>query len=216
VAELKKRPAAAGKRARPGALVVGVCGGIGSGKSTVAHLLRELGARVVDADAISHDVLEEADVKQTVLQKWGKDLLTETGKIDRAKLGQAVFAKSEDVQELERLMHPRVRARMLKEIEMARKAPSVKVVVIDAPLILEGGLTTWCDALVFVDSARSARLSRLARRHGWDEETVTRREREQMPVEEKRRKCDHVVENFGSLEDLQRRVKELYDVLASA
>ena len=211
-----KKSTATDKRARPDARVVGLCGGIGSGKSTVAQLLRELGARVVDADAISHEVLEEPDVKQTVLRRWGRDLLTPAGKIDRVKLGKAVFATSEDVKDLERLIHPRVRAHMLRQIEGARRDPSVKVVVIDAPLILEGGIAGWCDTLVFVDSARTARLSRVAQRHGWDEATATRREEEQLPVEEKRRKCDRVVENFGSLEDLQRHVKELYDVLATS
>ncbi len=196
--------------------VVGLCGVIGSGKSTVARILSELGAKVVDADALSHEVLEEPDVKQIVLRKWGKDLLTKTGRIDRAKLGKAVFAKSGDLKELEQMIHPRVRARMLKEVEAGRKDPRVKVVVIDAPLILESGLASWCDALVFVDAARSVRLTRLAKRRGWNEETVAQREREQMPVEQKRRTCDHVIENFGTLEDLQRPVKKLYDLLARA
>ena len=215
-ASARLRRATAGKPARLGARVVGLCGGIGSGKSTVAHLLGKLGAKVIDADALAHEVLDEPGVKQIVLQKWGKDLLTQTGKIDRTKLGGAVFVKCEDVRELERLVHPRVRARMLKEIEAGRNDPSVKLVVIDAPLILEGGLTNWCDVLVFVDATRSARLARLSRRHGWDEETVAQRERAQMRLEEKRRKCDLVVGNLGSMEDLQRRVKELYHLLAGA
>jgi dephospho-CoA kinase len=136
--------------------------------------------------------------------------------VSRAKLGQKVFEKAEELRELERLIHPRVKARMLQEIEAAREEARVRLIVIDAPLLFEAGLAAWCDHRIFVDAPRSARLGWLARRQGWDEAAVEKRERAQLPLEEKRSKSDYFVGNFGSMEGLERQVSELYEVLTSA
>jgi dephospho-CoA kinase len=192
------------------ARVVGLCGAVGSGKSAVAHIMRELGACVIDADAIAHEMLEDIEVKQSVKRRWGQTVLDERGRVDRRKLGEKVFSSSEELRELEKLIHPRVRARMLKDIEAARRDPQTSAVVIDAPLILEAGLDSWCDTLVFVDAPHAVRLARVARRHGWDQAEMDRRERSQLPVEEKRKRADHVLENASSMDELRRRVEEIY------
>ena len=190
--------------------VVGLCGAVGSGKSAVAHIMRDLGAWVIDADAIAHEMLEDVEVKQSVTLRWGHGVLDERGRVDRRKLGKKVFDSGEELRELEKLIHPRVRTRMLKDIEAARRDPQTSAIVIDAPLILEAGLDSWCDTLVFVDAPRPVRIARVARRHGWDQDEMDRRERAQLPLEEKRKRADHVLENASSMDELRRRVEEIY------
>ena len=206
--------------AKHGILVVGLCGAVGAGKSAVAHVLRELGATVIDADSIAHEVLDEPETTQAVTRRWGRQVLDARGRIDRAKLGAEVFDTPEERKDLERLVHPRVRARMLKQIEEARKNQGTQsgivspcLIVIDAPLLLEAELETWCDHVVFVDAPREARLARLNRHHGWDEATVQKREAAQLAPEEKRRRSDYVIENFGALEELRGKALKLWELL---
>jgi dephospho-CoA kinase len=193
-------------------IVIGLLGGIASGKSTVAGLLAGLGAKVVDADRIAHEVLWDQDVAAAIAAEFGAEVLDETGRPDRRRLGDAVFDDPGKLERLEAIVHPRVRERMEEEIAAAFSA-GIRAVVLDVPLLLESELTGITDTLVHVRASREARDRRAAANRGWSRGEVERREHRQTPVDEKQRRADHVIENEGSLEDLELRVRELWKLL---
>ena len=195
------------------AIVIGLCGGIGSGKSTVARLFAESGAAVIDADRIAHEVLRDEDVKRAIGERWGAEVIGPDGEIDRVSLGGKVFAEDADAQELNDLVHPRIRERMGRELAAAGRRGGV--IVIDAPLLLEAGLGEWCDALVFVEAPKAAREGRVRRRHGWTPEDLARREARQMDPEAKHAGCDFTIDNGGALSRTGAVVRELYEQLTS-
>ncbi len=201
------------------AIVIGLCGGIGSGKSTVAKLLAESGAAMIDADSIAHEVLKAEDVKRAIGERWGMEVIGPDGEVDRAALGRRIFcenagnAEGSDARELEELVHPRIRARMDCELATAREGGGV--IVIDAPLLFEAGLDELCDALVFVAAAEDVREERVGRRHGWTPTELARRQARQMTLEAKRAKCGFSIDNSGALTRTAAMVGELYDRLTS-
>lgn len=187
-------------------VIIGLLGGIASGKSTVARMLAALGARVVDADRIAHRVLEEPEVAAEVGAALGTEVLAAGGKPDRARIGAVVFADPDRRRALEGILHPLILRRIREELAAAGDADAV---VLDAPLLLEGGLAELADLLVFVDASGTERTRRAGER-GWSPDELARREAGQREPEEKRRLATHVVRNDGSIEELEVRVKELY------
>ena len=195
-------------------VVVGLLGGVGSGKSSVARTFERLGALVLDADREAHRVLEEPAVVAGLEERFGPGVLDPAGGIDRGALASLVFGPgaTERRRFLEGLVHPRVLAR----IEAALTGPEAAargLVVLDVPLLLESGLGERCDHLVFVDASEKTRLARCATNRDWDAEEVSRRERAQTSVAEKRAQADHVLDNDGSEQDLERGVQALFDIL---
>src|SRR5262249_21047205 len=168
-------------------IVVGVVGGIGSGKSQVTRLLAEAGAEVVSGDALGHEALRQPEVREQVVRRWGAGVLGPDGEIDRKKLGGIVFAEPSQLRELEALVHPWIKRRIREEVDAAR-ARGVPLVVLDAAIMLEAGWEGACDEVLFVDVPRALRLERLARQGGWTEKEVEARERAQWPLEEKARR----------------------------
>ena len=134
-------------KSRP--IIVGVAGGIGSGKSMFASAMKGLGCVVVDADAAAHEVLQQPDIQETLASWWGSDVRSADG-VDRAKIAQIVFQDPEARRKLEGLVHPRVEAMCRGRIDGAE--PARGVVVLDAPLLFEAGLDAWCDCVVFIDN----------------------------------------------------------------
>jgi dephospho-CoA kinase len=199
-----------GPRAR--SLVLGVLGGIASGKSAVAALLAGPGGVVIDADRLARDVLAQPEVEAEIGAAFGKEVLRPDGSIDRARLGARVFASPADRERLESFTHPRIRARIRAELDAARAA-SVPRIVLDVPLLLENDdrhhLAAECDALVFVDADERVRDARAVAERGWPVGEVARRERTQMPLSQKRARADHVIENRGSKRDLEREVERV-------
>jgi dephospho-CoA kinase len=189
-------------------LTIGLVGGIASGKSAVSAALARRGAVVFDADKIGHLVLEEPAVRNELVRRWGNQILSENAKIDRSAVAARVFGDSpEAVAErrfLEETLHPRIRASILADMQQL-SATAVPAVVIDAPLLIESGWNEICQAVVFVDAPRELRLER-AKARGWTAEEFSRREAAQMPIEEKRRAATHVVNNAGSLPELEAEV----------
>lgn len=191
--------------------VVGLVGGIGSGKSEVARMFAaEAGARVVAADGLAHEALRQPEVREAVERRWGAGVLDESGAIDRKKLGGIVFADRSELEALEALVHPWIESRIRQEVEEARRG-HCPLVVLDAAIMLEAGWSDVCDELVYVDVPREVRLGRIARQRGWTEKEVEARERAQLPLEEKARRAGHTLENTGTLEDLRRRVRTLLE-----
>jgi dephospho-CoA kinase len=190
--------------ARP--IVVGLTGSIGGGKSTAAGILQSLGCLVIDSDTEAKAALDRPEVKASLVAWWGAGIVDAGGKVDRKAVATIVFAKPEERDRLERLVHPLVRKSREGMIERAA-AEGASMVVVDVPLLYEAGVDAECDAVMFVDAPREVRLARVAGR-GWDEAELARREAAQWAVENKKRRADERIENGGSVEELRRAVTE--------
>lgn len=201
---------------QPRTLLLGVLGGIASGKSEVARLLAGSDGRVLDADQLAHGVLEEPEVRRWLEQRFGSGVLAD-GRVDRAALGAAVFSDPAARRALEAQVHPRVRAALLAGVEAARAA-GVPRVVLDVPLLLENeaehGLPAQCDALVFVDADAKVRDARAVARRGWASGELERREALQLPLATKRDRADFVIRNEGDLDELRAAVGRVLAALA--
>ncbi len=199
--------------------VIGLAGGIGAGKSTVAGILARLGCLVVDSDARAKAALDRPDVREQLKQWWGPDILLRSAdggepRVDRAKVAKIIFADPDQRTRLEALVHPIVRQ---DRATAAREgaAAGAKAVIVDAPLLFEAGLDSECDAVIFVDAPREARLKRVRDNRGWSAEELDRREAAQLALQTKRAKADYVLVNDGPIADLQTRIAGiLNDILA--
>lgn len=196
-------------------IVIGVAGGIGSGKSALARALGRLGLEVVDADREAKALLDRADVRAQLVESWGTGILDGEGRVDRARVAHRIFTNGESRAWLERLIHPLVIERCEEAIARARRAGRAGV-VIDAPLLYEAGLDGLCDAVVFVDASVEVRAERVSRSRGWESGELERREAAQMDLAEKRDRSRFVVENNSSeLSALEERAAGIYDILRS-
>lgn len=189
--------------------VIGIAGGIGSGKSAVGKAFEELGCVVIDSDREARAVLDRPEVRQTLVEWWGPGVVTADGRTDRKAIADIVFADAAQRTRLEELVHPLVRSQRatMKERAMAAGARGV---VVDAPLLFEAGVDAECDVTVFVDAPRELRVQRVQSTRGWSEAELTRREASQMPLEEKRRRSALVIVNDGTTRDLRNRVAEAF------
>ncbi|MGL4512075.1 MAG: dephospho-CoA kinase [Lacipirellulaceae bacterium] len=176
-------------------IVLGLTGGIASGKSFVAGLLAERGAVLLDADQHAHAVLAEPGVVGALVDRWGVQVLDEAGAVRRGEVARRVFGDGAEAlaerQFLEGLVHPRVRELLRAELDAARLAEA-PAAVLDVPLLYESGWDRECDAVLFVDTPGEVRRER-ARRRGWTDEAFSQREGAQTPIDEKRRRADFVV-----------------------
>ncbi|HCT45290.1 MAG TPA: dephospho-CoA kinase [Phycisphaerales bacterium] len=191
-----------GKQVTP---VIGIVGGIGSGKSTVARAFEELGCLVSDSDASVRQIMQEPGVQKTLRSWWGDRVIDSKGQVDRSAIAQIVFESEIERRKLEGLIHPLVHQRRHELIDRARKE-GVQGVIVDAPLLFEAGVDSECDAVVFVDTPRETRLARVKSARGWDDRELDRREKTQLGLEEKRKRSDYVLSNTGLPEELHGRV----------
>jgi dephospho-CoA kinase len=193
--------------------IIGIVGGVASGKSLAAKVLVELGAVHLDADRTGHDVLaEDADVRQAVVERWGTEILDRTGKVDRKAVAARIFDRSPtgdaDRKFLEDLLHPRIQERLNAKRDKA-VAEGKPAIVLDAPLLLEADWGGLCDIILMIDSPRKLRLERALKR-GWSVEEFDRREGAQWPAEKKRTFADVVIDNSGTAEDFRQSVIEFW------
>lgn len=195
-------------------LKVGLTGGIGSGKSTVSGLLRELGARIIDADVLAREVLEAGRPAYTeTIHLFGKRVVGSDGRIDRKALADIVFSDPDKRKLLEGIVHPRVfeeEARIAAGIEAAEPGA---VVFFDAALLIEAGAHSRMDRVVLVWCRPETQLDRLVKRCGLSNEDALLRINAQMPLDEKRRFATHIIDNDGSLDETERQVRALYEEL---
>ena len=194
-------------------IIVGIAGGIGSGKSQVAKMLGELGAVVIDADAMAHAELDIAEVRQTLTNWWGPDIVGSDGKVDRKRIGAIVFNDPTQRMRLEGLIHPRIAQHRDEIIEQASADPKVRMIVMDAPLLYEVGLDRMCDSVIFVESDAARRAERSEKIRQWTPGELERREKSQMPLDIKRKKADHICSNNSDLPALRQEVKGLYELI---
>lgn len=192
---------------------MGLTGGVASGKSTVAAILAELGAVVIDADRLAREVVAPGtDGLARVVAEFGPQVLTEAGELDRAALGAVVFADEDARRRLEAIIHPLVHARG-HELEAA--APPDALVVHDIPLLAESGRAETFDAVIVVDAPHEVQLDRMTSQRGWTPADAEARIAAQATREQRLAVATHVIENTGTLEDLRDRVTEVFEELVS-
>ena len=192
--------------------VIGLTGGIGSGKSSVARMFEKLGATVIDADRLVHEVQAPGSpVLARIAEAFGPEVIGPDGGLDREALAAIVFRDPEARRKLNAIVHPAVGAAMLARVKEAREA-GARLVVLDIPLLLEtGGARAFgLDAVVVVYAREEQQVARQLERNGYGREEAERRVRAQMSLEEKRRLADHVIDNSGSREATERQVRELH------
>lgn len=177
-------------------LVIGLAGGIGSGKSTVARAFAALGCVVIDSDAEVRKLLMRDGVKKELASWWGPGVLDAKGEVDRGFVARIVFTDPAQRERLEGLLHPMLRTNRESMKRQAAQA-GAPALILDAPLLFEAGLDAECDAVVFVDAPRDLRLARVREGRGWTEGELDRREKSQMPLEDKRSRSDYVLRNDG-------------------
>jgi dephospho-CoA kinase len=193
-------------------LLVGLTGGIGSGKSTVARMLEERGAVVFDADVLAREAVDPGTPgHDAVVERFGPNVLLPGGALDREALASVVFADPAARRELEAIVHPEVRRLFAEGCE--RYASTDAVVVFSAPLLVETGMHTAFDALVVVSAPVERQVERLMRDRAMSEEGIRARIDAQLPLEDKIAVADVIVHNDGSLEDLERRVDDVWTEL---
>lgn len=194
-----------------GMITIGLIGGVASGKSAVARCFTDCGAALLDADRVGHEVLHEPAVIEQLVARWGRQILTDAGEVDRSSVAKIVFATGNEAERafLNSVSHPRIGARLAAELDQLREA-KFPAVVLDAALLLEAGWEHLCDQIVFVDVPLEQRLAR-ARSRGWDVGELARREATQLPLVEKKRRATICLDNSGTLGDLQAQVDRLAD-----
>ncbi|MEH7094676.1 dephospho-CoA kinase [Neobacillus vireti] len=187
-------------------LVIGLTGGIASGKSTVSNMLKEMSITVIDADVEARlAVMKGEPAYQKILAEFGDDILLETGEIDRQKLGAIIFHQADRRQRLNEITHPEVRRRMRQQVETA-KQNNEGIVVLDIPLLFESKLTAMVEKtiLVYVDS--DIQLQRLVERNNLTHADAEARINSQMPLSEKIKLADAVINNNGTLEETKQQL----------
>tara|TARA_Y100000310_G_scaffold248661_1_gene254582 strand:+ start:174 stop:800 length:627 start_codon:yes stop_codon:yes gene_type:complete len=194
-----------------GMLVIGLTGSIGTGKSEVAGLMQALGATLINADLVGHEAyLPNSAGWQAVVGAFGKEILQDSGEIDRRKLGGIVFSDPERLAELNRIMHPRIASMIADKLDELRPQ-GVQVVVVEAALLLEAGWDSLVEEIWATDSTVDVVIQRLYARNGMSEEEVRKRLGSQMDVSERLTRVDVVVDNSGDLAQLEKTVNSLWD-----
>lgn len=199
-------------------LVVGLTGGMGAGKSTVARLLEERGAHVVDADAIAREVVEPGEpALAAIAETFGDGVLTEDGALDRAAVAALVFSDEERLRELEAITHPAIRDRIQQRIDeherAEQEAGEERVVVLDHPLLVETGLADALSVVIVVTAPVELRVQRLAEGRDIDPDDARARMRNQLDDETRRAAATHEVSNDADLATLTARVDDVWTSL---
>ncbi len=194
---------------------VGLTGGIASGKSTVSRMFTDLGVPVIDADLIAREAVAPGSrALEAIVDAFGEEVLTEEKSLNRAALGEIVFSDPAKKKVLEGILHPEIIAeqdRRLRDLEREGRTP---VAIVDAAVMIESGSWKRFDSLVVVDCDEPQQIGRLRLRNGMDEEEAVRRVNAQMPLSEKVKYADHVIDNRGSIDDTRKQVEELMKLLS--
>ena len=196
---------------RPAKPIIGICGGVGAGKSLVAGEFERLGGLLIDADRLNHEILRRPEVLQTRREWWGDGVLSPDGSVDRRCVAKLIFNDAEQKQRLESLVHPLIAARREDMITAGAADPNVSAIILDSPLLLESKLDHLCQAVVFVEASESRRLQRLYETRAWDIEELRRRERWQVPLAEKRVRSRFTINNEGTIEQTCSQVKDVFE-----
>jgi dephospho-CoA kinase len=189
--------------------IIGIVGGIASGKSTVAREFAKLGCKVIDADAIAHELLDSEAVREQVVAAFGREILDSGQKIDHRKLAEMVFADADKLASLNAIVHPGVLERVKETIERAGRQGEIKAIVLDMPLLVEVGWAGRCDRLIYVNCDEKIRVNR-AKEAGLDENQLKMRENFQISLDKKARLADNTIENNSDFSALVRQVADIF------
>jgi dephospho-CoA kinase len=193
--------------------VIGIVGGIGSGKSSVARWVaaRHSDVALINGDEIGHEVLTDVAVRDAIRKRFGEPVFNTDGQINRKALGQVVFGSNREQQsardDLERIVHPKIRETIAGRIANSAAAGQ-RAVLLDAAVLFEAGWNDLCHAVVFIDVPRDERLARLRETRGWDDAETERRESSQASLESKRGRSQFIVDNSRSVEAAGRQLEE--------
>jgi len=194
-------------------MILGLTGGIATGKSTVTGMLRERGIPVIDADQIARDVVEPGKpAYEAIVAHFGREILLADGQIDRKKLGEIVFSDESERQKLNAIVHPEVRRVMREEAEAAEKN-GASIVFMDIPLLFESKLQHMVDKIVVVYAPAHMQLARMMERDEMQEEQAQKRLRAQLPIDQKKAEADFLIDNSRSREEAERQVEEMLSAI---
>lgn len=190
-------------------MILGLTGGIATGKSTVTGMLRERGIPVIDADQIAREVVEPGKpAYDAIIGHFGRDILLADGQIDRKKLGEIVFSDESERQKLNAIVHPEVRRVMREEAETAERN-GASIVFMDIPLLYESKLQYMVEKIVVVYAPAAMQLARMMERDELEEEQAQKRLRAQFPIDQKREEADFLIDNSRSREETERQVEDM-------
>ena len=190
--------------------IIGITGGISSGKSTIGRMLASMGSEYIDADEMCHRLFLVQELKNKIVERFGITVQDIYGKIDRSRLAEIVFQDKTCLDDLCSILHPIVIERIKSKITEIEKQGRRKAIVIDAALLEESDLSLICDFIVFVNTSRDHRLERSRISRHWKEEELDKRERFQMALEDKKKKADYIIDNNFTIDNTFRQVKEFW------
>lgn len=196
--------------------IIGLAGGIGSGKSFVARMFGELGCLVCDSDTTAKQVFLMPEVAASLKVWWGDSVLDDAGRISRKRVAARVFSDPVARERLESLIHPRVNEIRIRQMTERSNDPNIVAYVWDTPLLFETGLNQACDAVVFVEAPLSLRLARVQETRAWNEAELGRREKSQLPLDKKRSLSEYIVENTADADVLRGQVREVLSRILDA
>ena len=192
-------------------LIVGLTGGIASGKSTIADMFKGEGAYIIDIDMISRDVVKPGKPAwQDVIHIFGKEVLNEDQTLNRKKVGDIVFSDAEKRKKLEEIIHPKITAETLMKINEIAKKDNQAIVIIDIPLLIETDKQDTVNKVVLVYTSPQGQIERLVKRDGLSLEDAHKRLTSQMPIENKKKYAHYIINNEEPLKEIQKRVKEIF------
>ena len=196
--------------------LVGLTGGIATGKSTVASMLSQLGARIIDADELAREIVHPGqEAWREIVETFGQEILRADKSIDREKLRKKVFRDTEARKRLESITHPRIRSLAQQRMQQLA-AEGAKIVVYMAPLLFENQVHLWLRPVILVACDAATQKRRLQKRDGLNDEEIQQHLKAQMSLEEKRELADFIIENTGTLDSLRKRVEEVWQTIANS
>jgi dephospho-CoA kinase len=191
----------------------GLTGGLGTGKSTVAALMRGHGIPVIDADRLAREVVEKGSIGlERVVQAFGPGVLNSQGQLDRSKIAEIVFSSPQKLMQLESIIHPLVQESVQQQKSWL-KDQDCPWAVYDVPLLFEKNLIKQFDGIITVTASESQQYERIKKRNGWNDEEIRKRLAAQVPLSEKIKQSDFIIENQGSLQELEKKVASLVQLL---
>ena len=194
--------------------IIGITGSFGTGKTTVAKIFKELGAKLIDADKLAHKIIRPKTMAwKKVIASFGRNILLPQGIIDRKKLGSIVFKDKPSLDKLCRIIHPIVIEEIEKKVNQIKIDTPDSLVVIDAPLLIEAGLMDKIDALIVVKANRETQIKRSINRTRLSRDQILQRIRMQMSLKDKEEKADYIIDNNGTLAQTKKEVERVWVLL---
>ncbi|MCJ0222005.1 dephospho-CoA kinase [Clostridioides difficile] len=193
-------------------LILGLTGGIGCGKSSLSNIFRNLNIPIVDADIISRKIFEDKLLLEKVFVHFGQSIKNDDGTLNRKALGKIVFSDEEKLKELNNLTHPRIREKIISEIEKLRKKGE-NIAVLDAAILVESGFLDMVDKLLVVTCKQEVQISRIQKRDNCSEQEALSRINSQMSQEEKSKYGDYIIDNSGTITELENKAHKFIEYM---